>query len=298
MYDRIVIPIDGSDEATVAARRGLELARVFDATVHALHVVEQTALRLTDSASERTRLRDRGAAFLDEIAALASDLDDDFTTELREGKPAVQICESVAAQDADLVVIGRQGVTGLRKRLLGGVTEQVLHRSDVPVLVVPGGDDDSGPTPGYSRVLVPTDGSENAAAATPHGVAIAQHFESTLHVLNVVDLQEAGGLFDAGGLETAFVDRLEERGREAVERIADDIERAVPDVMVTTAVERTTSHKGAAAGLRRYVEDAGIDLVVMGSHGRSNLERQLLGSVAATVLRTVDVPVLVVDRDA
>ncbi|MEF8824887.1 MAG: universal stress protein [Halapricum sp.] len=63
-----------------------------------------------------------------------------------------------------------------------------------------------------------------------------------------------------------------------------------------TAVERTTSFEGAAAGVREYVEENGVDLVIMESHGRSNLKRQLLGSVASTVLPTVDVPVLVVKR--
>ncbi len=71
-----------------------------------------------------------------------------------------------------------------------------------------------------------------------------------------------------------------------------------PDVEVQTAVERPTSFEGAAAGVRDYVGKTEIDLVVMGSHGRSNLKLQLLGSVASTVLRSIDVPLLVVKRTA
>lgn len=52
MYDRVLIPVDGSDEAAFAAKRGLELARVFDATVDVIHVVEQTSLRLTRTSGE------------------------------------------------------------------------------------------------------------------------------------------------------------------------------------------------------------------------------------------------------
>lgn len=298
MYDQIVIPVDGSDESSHAARRGLELARVFDGTVYALHVVEQKALRLTETADEKTQLRERGETILEEIERLASELDYSVTTKLTEGKPAVQISEYADEQDANLIVIGRQGMTGFGKRLLGGVTEQVLHQSDVPVFVVPGGDGIPEKDAEYSRMLIPTDGSENAEAATPHGVAIAQHFDSTIHVLNVVDLQAAGGVFDAGGLEKEFVERLEARGREAVDRVADEIRNIASDVEIRTAVERATSYENAAAGVRDYVEKTEIDLVVIGSHGRSNLKRQLLGSVASTVLRTVDVPVLVVKRTA
>jgi nucleotide-binding universal stress UspA family protein len=295
-YDRVLIAVDGSDEATHAARRGLELARTCDAAVSVLHVIERKSLRLTETADERTRLRNQGATVLGDIEEFTTEFDRPVTTTLREGKPAEEISDVAGEQDADLIVIGRQGMTGLGKHLLGGVTEQVLRRSDVPVFVVPDGDRVSGAHSGYSRILIPTDGSENADAATPHGAAIARNLGSTIHVLNVVDLQAAGGMFSAGGLEAEFVERLEKRGREAVEGVADDVREAAPELDVETAVERTRSHEGAPVGVREYVEESGIDLIVMGTHGRSNLERQLFGSVASTVLRTVDVPVLVVKR--
>jgi nucleotide-binding universal stress UspA family protein len=295
MYDRIVIAVDGSDEAQRAARRGLQLARVFDATVTVLSVVEQKALRLTETSAERTRLRERGEEALTDTEELASELGHPVTTTLSEGKPAVQISEYAAEQDADLIVVGRQGLTGLGRRLLGGVTEQILHRSDVPVLVVPGEDDDEMEAD-YSRVLITTDGSENADVAIPHGIAIAQRYDSGIHVLNVVDLQAAGGVFNAGGLEKEFIERLDARGQDAVDSVATEIKDSAPDLTVETAVERTASFEGAAAGVREYAEENDVDLFVMGSHGRSNLKRQLIGSVASTVLRTVDVPVLVVKR--
>jgi nucleotide-binding universal stress UspA family protein len=296
MYDRIVIAVDGSDEARRAARRGLRLARAFDATVDVLAVVEQKALRLTETSAEKTRLRERGEAALAEIEDLASELGYPVTTNLVEGTPAVQISEYADERDADLIVVGRQGLTGLGRRLLGGVTEQVLHRTDVPVFVVPGENPDGRTEADYSRVLVTTDGSENAEAAIPHGTAIARRYGANVHVLNVVDLQAAGGLFHAGGLETEFVERLDARGQDAVDSVATEIEGSAPELTVETAVERTASFEGAAAGVREYVEEHGIDLVVMGSHGRANLERQLIGSVASNVLRTVEVPVLVVKR--
>jgi nucleotide-binding universal stress UspA family protein len=179
---------------------------------------------------------------------------------------------------------------------LGGVTEQVLHRSDVPVLVISGEGNDGDIETGYSRVLITTDGSESAEVAIPHGTAIAQRYGSDVHVLNVVDLQAAGGAFNAGGLEKEFLERLDARGQDAVGSVASKIEESASELTVETAVERTASFEGAVAGVREYVEENEIDLVVMGSHGRSNLKRQLLGSVASTVLRTVDVPVLVVKR--
>jgi nucleotide-binding universal stress UspA family protein len=296
MYNRIVIAVDGSDEARRAARRGLQLARVFDTTVTVLSVVEQKALRLTETSAEKAQLYERGNAALAEIEELASEFGQTVTTKLLEGKPAVRISEYGGEHDADLIVVGRQGLTGLGRRLLGGVTEQVLYRSDVPVLVISGEGNDGDIETGYSRVLITTDGSENAEVAIPHGTAIAQHYDSDVHVLHVVDLQAAGGMFNAGGLEKEFLERLDARGQNAVDNVADKIDDSAPDLTVETAVERTTSFEGAAAGVREYIEENDVELVVIGSHGRSNLKRQLLGSVASTVLRTVDVPVLVVKR--
>lgn len=296
MYDRIVIAVDGSDEAKHAARCGLEFARVFDATVDVVHIVDQKALRLTRTTDEETRLRERGATIFTEIEELASEVGHPVTTTLLEGKPAVRISEYAHERDADLIVVGRQGLTGVGRRLLGGVTERVLHRSDVPVLVISDEDNEGDVEADYSRVLITTDGSENAEVAIPHGTAIAQRYGSDVHVLNVVDVQAAGGVFNAGGLEKKFLERLDARGQEAVDSVANKIEESVPDLSVETAVERTASFEGAAAGVGEYIAENEIDLVLMGSHGRSNLERQLLGSVASTVLRTVDVPVLVVKR--
>ena len=292
MYTRLLIAIDGSDEATNAARYGLELADIVGAAVDIVYVVPQRSIRMTRTEREQTRLRERGERRLATIEEIASTHDAPVETHVAEGTPAAEISELAAELPADLIVVGRQGMTGVGKRLLGGVTERVLSRSAVPICVVPAGE--SVPTAtDCDRLLVPTDGSDSADAATSHAVALASVYDATVHVLNVVDLQAAGGPFVAGGLDATFLDRLEADGQETVDAVAADIAAAAPDVDMVTTVERTASFDGAAAGIEEYVDTNDIDLVVMGSHGRSNLRRQLLGSVASGVLRTVDVPVVV-----
>jgi nucleotide-binding universal stress UspA family protein len=298
MYDHIVIPVDGSDEAKRAARRGLDLARDVDATVDVLHVVEDRTLGLAKGPEEEGRVRERGEAVLAELEAIASERDQSITTRLLEGKPSVEIRKFVRDRDAALIVIGTRGPTNVGKRLLGGVTQKLLQRSGVPVLVVPPGAESYEADGEYDRILLPTDGSENAHLATEHGIGLARTYESTVHVLNVVDLQAEGGVFDAGGLETEFVERLEARGQAAVDTVVEEIEDAAPDRPVKSAVVRTASFDGAAAAIAEYVTEHDVDLVVMGSRGRSNLQRHLLGSVSSAVLRTVTVPVLIVRPDA
>jgi nucleotide-binding universal stress UspA family protein len=298
MYDRIVIAVDGSEEANRAADRGLDLAEAFDAFVDVVYVVDERTLGLTRGNAEVERLRKRGAEVLESVAARATDRGLVTATELAEGIPAASIGEYATARGADLVVLGRQGMTGVRRRLLGGVTEQMLHRCTVPVYVVPAEEESTADETAVRRLLLPTDGSENADVATAHAAAIAGRYGAEVDVLNVVDLQAAGGLFDAGGMEAAFVERLDTRGQEAVERVVADLEAIDADLPVRAVVERSSSYGGVVEAIREYVVENDVDLVVMSSHGRSNLGRQVLGSVASSVLRTIDVPVLVVERQA
>jgi nucleotide-binding universal stress UspA family protein len=290
MYDHIMVGVDGSEASERAARYALELASRVDASVTALHVVEGRALDLAAGSDEETELRRERAAVLAGIEKIADEVGHPVADELATGDPATQLTDH--ASEADLVVVGRQGLSGVKRRLLGGVTEQVLHHSETPVLVVP----DAAQSFAADRLLLPTDGSENAELALPHAAELAWIDEGTVDVLNVVDLTDAGGAFDAGGLRPKFVERLKERGEEAVQQVADALRAEYAEVNVRTAVAQTAT-AGAAAEIETYVEENAVDAVVMGSHGRGNLKRTLLGSVASKVLRSVDVPVLVAVRD-
>lgn len=225
---------------------------------------------------------------LDEISDLTTGSEIVVDTQLVEGQPHEAITEYATEIGSDLIVMGRHGRSGVRERLLGTVTDRVLRHTSVPVLTVPGEDSESATGGTYANILLTTDGSENAEQAAPYGEDIAQHFEATLHLLNVVDVQAEAGAFSAGGVSEDFIERLETEGQETIDRLAQHIDDA--DVTVQESVVRGTSDEAIAA----YTAENGIDLIVMASEGESNLASQSLGSVTDRVLRTVDVPVLVV----
>ncbi|WP_204374416.1 universal stress protein [Halolamina pelagica] len=120
MYDHILVGVDGSDESKRAARYGLELATRVDASVTAVHVVEQGTLELTQGSSEASELREERAAVLAELEAVADEVGQPIETELLEGNPAKRLTAYGNETDADLVVLGRQGISGVKRRLLGG----------------------------------------------------------------------------------------------------------------------------------------------------------------------------------
>lgn len=141
----------------------------------------------------------------------------------------------------------------------------------------------------YERVLLPTDGSETADSAIQQAVDIASNYDSIFHVLYVVD--ETEPVLNVRGSEASF-DRLEAEGEEAVD---DAVERA--NQAAVSAVRRSVERGEPAETILRYIDTNEIDLVVMGTHGRSGLDRQLLGSVAERIVRHADASVLTVRKD-
>jgi nucleotide-binding universal stress UspA family protein len=139
----------------------------------------------------------------------------------------------------------------------------------------------------YDRILVPTDGSDPAVAATDHALTVAERFDATVHALYVVDTDgiahEAPGL----GLD-ALRDALREEGAAATAAVEDRAEKR--GVNVTTAVVEGLAEETIVD----YADENGIDMIVMGTHGRRGLDRYLMGSVTERVVRRTDVPTLVV----
>lgn len=137
----------------------------------------------------------------------------------------------------------------------------------------------------YDEILVPTDGSAAAERAIEHAVDLATRYDARIHAFYVVDTSAYAALEGAG---TVVVDALEDQGREAVGRIIAAAEDAgVP-------AERVVREGSPHRNILDYVDEAGIDLVVMGTHGRRGIDRYLLGSVTERVVRSSPVPVLTV----
>jgi len=138
MYDRILVPTDGSEVAANAAARAFELAAAFDAELHVLSVANPNALAPDVRAPMVTeRLEAEAERVVGETASRARQHGvDSVTAETRLGVPTRAILDYADEQYVDLIVMGTQGRTGLRRYLIGSVTEKVVRLSDVPVLTV------------------------------------------------------------------------------------------------------------------------------------------------------------------
>ncbi|MEF8821520.1 MAG: universal stress protein [Halovenus sp.] len=163
----------------------------------------------------------------------------------------------------------------------------------------------------YQDILYPTDGSGGATAALEHAGDLAEKYDATVHVLYVLNTSEPGlglgedpdkehapgmighpsgeGAGMIGGREThdELLERQEEYGEAVVEAVADRLE----GVDVETAVRTGTPHET----ILDYAEEH-ADIIVMGTHGRTGMDRYLLGSVTENVVRMSEVPVVTIRR--
>jgi len=142
MYDRILLPTDGSRGNSRAVDQAIGLAEETDAVLHALFVVENipSAPEMSDGQFQ-ARLEQIGEEAIEDIRARADDAGVEIETALENGDPHRAIIEYADGIEADLIVMGTHGRSGLDRYLLGSVTERVVRASDVPVLTVRVADD-------------------------------------------------------------------------------------------------------------------------------------------------------------
>ncbi|MFA9426807.1 universal stress protein [Natronorubrum sp. A-ect3] len=131
----------------------------------------------------------------------------------------------------------------------------------------------------YQDVLIPTDGSDGTRQSITHGLTIADRFDATIHVLSIVP---------EGPLGTLQSDAATPAAHRAVDRIEAEASRDGAEAV--TAVEQGVPHEE----ILEYADDHDIDMIIMGTQGRTGLDRLLVGSVTERVVRMADVPVVTV----
>jgi nucleotide-binding universal stress UspA family protein len=137
------------------------------------------------------------------------------------------------------------------------------------------------------RILVPCDFSDTSAAAVRYGIALARNFGARVHFLHVGD--RAQSQFESEfpiGLENAVEDAVRERLLRIV----------TPQEQVEINPEFAVRPGAPAAEIVRYAQEANVDLIVMGTHGRGFVGHMVMGSVAEKVVRTASCPVLTVRK--
>lgn len=145
MYERILVPVDGSDTSDLGLREALSLAKLTGARLHLIHVVDELSFAMgadafgTFGTEVLTSLRESGKKVLAAGQAQADAAGVPCDTALLDSF-AGRVCDQVVAEaekwPADLIVIGTHGRRGAERLLMGSDAERILRLAPVPVLLV------------------------------------------------------------------------------------------------------------------------------------------------------------------
>jgi nucleotide-binding universal stress UspA family protein len=317
MFQRVLVPLDGSSRAEQALPVAVRIARASGGAVVLLRVVNLStefeayssagpgAIQATaDAIIEEARDYLQGKAGSSNLAGVQTE------TEAISGQAAAAILSAVDTHHIDLIVMCSHGYTGMIRWTVGSVAEKVAHRSPVPVLMLREG----GPTlanqhpPGRRslRALVPLDGSAQAITAIVPAAqliaALSAPEQGILHLTQVVILPVAEHI--SYSEREAILQGTREYLSSTVEAIrGGSIAGSVADLKLSLTWS-VTIDDDIAAGIIRVAESGGdaegtekfgpCDVIAMATHGYSDSQQWVMGSITDRVLQATRLPLLIV----
>lgn len=296
MMRTILVPTDFSSSADSALAYAFQFADVYGADVHILHIAERPMATVPDLPPEIvTMAQDKAMDAMAQLLRRHGKTEKDVTITVKPERLVSSIPEMIGTfaeeNRCDLLVLGTHGRRGARRLLLGSVTEEVIRHARVPALTVREGED---PAPGERdrHILVPIDLSDSTDAAIRVATDVALKFNARIELLHVVDI----GFYPYYGLLEDPVAELEQKALDTAGKALEKRAKVLRDAGIDVEIHRRKGH--VAERILAFTAENELDLIVMASHGRSGVDRVLLGSVAERVLRAARVPVMVAPSDS
>lgn len=299
MYSKVLVPLDGSKTAENVLPLARCFARSLQIPVELLAVVDLAEIGrhlAADQASMiRTLVDDTTRRFGDYLERVAKNFPvGQVQCLVRHGNAAEAIIEAAAADKQTLIAMATHGRSGLDRWLLGSVAEKVLRAAANPTLAVRAKEEN--PTwemATLKRIIVPLDGSELSERILPYVEGLAKNLDLEVNLIGIY-----GGPLVAGGAG----DGLYSSGQ--INSLITTIRAETVTYLAMKAEEMKqkdfkkvsfSAKEGLAADeIIAMAREIPNTLIAMCTHGRSGVQRWMLGSVTETVVRHSDVPVLVV----
>jgi nucleotide-binding universal stress UspA family protein len=300
---KILLATDGSEEANLALQTATNLATTTGSELHLVYVQapsyvfptidwetfggEELPTGLDEAALETAKTRvDVQVQKISEVGGEVAG------AHVRVGFPEADIVDLAEELGAGLIVMGSRGLGGVRRALTGTVSDSVVRHAHCPVMVVRGE-----PVVFPTKILLTTDGSEDANLASSTATDLAKSTNSELHILYVGGMPSV--FYETPGaiaLDPDLQSRMEKDAEEAARtRIKEQVQK-----ISELGGEITETHARVgypAVEIVDLSEEVRAGLIVIGSRGLGPLRRALMGSVSDSVVRHAHCPVLVVRHE-
>ncbi|MDA8215884.1 MAG: universal stress protein [Nitrospiraceae bacterium] len=276
----MLVAIDGSESSMHALKESFKLARNEKSWITVVSVVPEYKgdLDLVAVGNVMASMRKPCEDALHKAEELAKAEGALIKTVCEEGEPHERIIDLAEAENCELIVMGRRGLSRLERALVGSVTARVIGHSHIDVLVVP-----STTEIGWKKILLATDGSKYSKAAAERVIDFAGEYGGELRVVSVVDVPA-----EFYGEAPDAVEDLIKKAKGYVEDVKRQAEAS--GIKTETFVREGEAYKA----ILDLAKEQNANAIVMGSHGRTGLKRLLMGSVTEKVIGYASCPVLVV----
>lgn len=271
--DRLLLSTDGSEFSEGAIKEAINIAKRCSSKLYVLSVIEfnpeyeALAPQLIEKAERETRQH------LESVKERASKEGIECEIIAHQGEePYRYIIEEAEKNKVGMIIMGRRGRTGLKRLMMGSVTARVVGHATRNILVVPRAAHIK-----WGNIVIATDGSKYSEAAAREALSLAKNCRSNVYAIAVTrsDATEES--------------RISEN---ALREIKSAAERE--NIKVDTSLVKVKPHESINEAILGYAREKDADIIVMGSHGRTGIQRLLIGSVAERVIGHTNCAVMVV----
>ncbi|MBC8279395.1 MAG: universal stress protein [Chloroflexi bacterium] len=305
MYESILVPLDGSPLAEEVLPFVSRISLGMGIPIHLMQVMHTVSEELADPAHGLYRssitagVRDEAIDYLNSVKRRIPGAE--VTCEAYEGDVISHIIEEGAKSPTCLIAMSTHGRSGVTRWLMGSVTDNVLHHTKNPMLIVRGrGKGEPEPDSGLETIIVPVDGSGLGEEVLPHVAALATALNLKVTLLRATATAEEFGAVTgyqrvegtAGLHFQSFEAMAKEIGNQAIDYL-----KGLEDSLRKQGVD-SVDYRIVRGPADEVIVDLALEtpdnLVAMTTHGRSGPARWTLGSVTDRVVRHSGDPVLVV----
>jgi nucleotide-binding universal stress UspA family protein len=290
MFQKVLVPLDGSELAEGILPYVSQLARGLNIPVLVMSVVSPDTLEALSQESEKVKLKTEN--YLQEVAKRLVKEGAQAESMFSFGRPAERIVQVAERQGCNLIAMSTHSENHLGRGVLGSVTDKVIHSSHIPTLTIHPQEAKKyrEQEVNISKVIVPLDGSSLAETALPYAEDLAQKLSLELTLVRVITVS---GLYSASMAE-AYIGSVDlEAAAEA--GAIEYLEGITKKLRVEGLEVQAKPLRGVPAhSIVEQARNTPQSIVILTTHGRSALARWLMGSVTEAVLRTSEGPVLVI----
>ena len=295
MFERILVPLDGSFLAECVLPHVVAVAQAFDAQVTLLRVIEHPrspAFSQSIDPLEWQLIRTEVEAYLNEVTNRLQDFGVKTQQVLEEGKAAELIIDFAHRHDINLIILSSHGQSGLTGWNVSSVVQKIILRAYTSTLIVrayqPAHKDLA--NLGYPQILIPLDGSQRAENVLPPTMVLSRFYDTQLLLVHLVCKPEMPSRIPLTPVEIELVNQITERNHLEASRYLEEIRSRL-----TAGVDtRLHIREGDSAELHNLVEAENVDLVVLSAHGHSGNPKWPYGGMTLSFIAYGTTPLLIV----